>query len=230
MVQVLPTSLSEPIQKRSARRAQPAATPAIQAIVSDLGQVILPFDVERAWSAIIPRCSLGGPEVRRLMRQALEETRLGCGAATGAEFHRCLVERAGLRLSLEEFRVAWSDMFWVDEEVVGLIERAPVRARILLSNTNELHWSWITERYPEALRHFDRLLVSHECRCEKPDPRIYRMAIEATGLPPEAHLFIDDIEENVQGARAVGMRAHLHTGADSLRELFARLRLLRDPD
>src|SRR5262249_5108672 len=113
---------------------------------------------------------------------------------------------------------------------VGLIERAPVRSRILLSNTNELHWSWITEQYPEALSKFDRLLVSHECRCEKPDPRIYRMAIEATGLPPEAHLFIDDIEENVQGGRAVGMQAHLHPGADSLRELFARLRLLRDPD
>jgi HAD superfamily hydrolase (TIGR01509 family) len=164
------------------------------------------------------------------MRQVLDETRLGCGAASGAEFHRCLVERAGLRLSLEQFRVAWSDMFWVDEEVVGMIERAPVRARILLSNTNELHWSWITERYPEALGKFDRLLVSHECRCEKPDPRIYRMAIEATGLCPAAHLFIDDIEENILGARAVGMQAHLHTGAATLRDLFNRIGLVRDAD
>ena len=102
-----------------------------------------------------------------------------------------------------------------------LVRNEVFRRRLLLSNTNELHWSWITDRYAEALRPFDRLLTSHECRLEKPDPAIYRLAIRETGLPPEAHLFIDDIEENVLAAREVGMDAVVHTEAAALRREFA---------
>jgi len=194
----------------------------IQAIVSDLGQVLLPFDVERAWSAILPHCNADPVTVRRTLSSLVRETRLGCGGISGAEFHRRLAEQVGLRLSAEEFRRAWSDMFWEDEAVRRLIERAPVRFRLLLSNTNELHWSWITETYPHLFQAFDQLLVSHECGCEKPDPAIYRRVFAETGLPPEQHLFIDDIAENVEGARAVGMDAILHTGAGMLREEFKR--------
>ena len=57
---------------------------------------------------------------------------------------------------------------------------------------------------------------------KKPDPAIYRKVIEATGRPPEAHLFIDDIAENVEGARAVGMDAVLHTDSESLWREFMR--------
>jgi HAD superfamily hydrolase (TIGR01509 family) len=214
------------VGRPSAGKTGPApprqALPAIQAIVSDLGKVLLPFDVERAWSAVLPHC-LPGPEAARVrIAEIYRELRLGCGGASGEEFHRCLVRQTGLRLNLEQFRAAWSDMFWIDHEVVRMIERAPVRRRVLLSNTNELHWSWIREQYAPVFRKFDRLLVSHECGFEKPAPEIYLMAIQETGLPPEAHLFIDDIEENVVGARAVGMDAVLHTDAASLRREFAR--------
>src|SRR5439155_3530228 len=192
----------------------------IQAIISDLGQVLLPFDTERAWSAILPYCRADEAAVRGALSSLLRETRLGCGGISGAEFHRRLAEQVGLRLSAEEFRNAWSDMFWEDEAVRRLIEEAPVRYRLLLSNTNELHWSWITETYPHVFRAFDRLLVSHECGCEKPDPEIYFRVFDETGLPPEQHLFIDDIEVNVEGARAVGMDAVLHTNAAALRREF----------
>jgi HAD superfamily hydrolase (TIGR01509 family) len=205
-----------------ARDARPE-TGRIAAIVSDLGKVVLPFDVERAWEAVEAGCSRDAAPARQRLPAIMRETRFGCGGVSGEEFHRRLVAEVGLRLSLPEFQVAWSDMFWVDHEVVRLIETAPVRRRVLLSNTNELHWSWITGNYAAALRPFDRLLVSHECGLEKPDPAIYRLVIRETGLPPAAHLFIDDIEENVHGARAVGMEAVLHTDAAALRrELGAR--------
>ncbi len=214
---------------RRAAGADPGLGVRIQAIVSDLGQVILPFDVERAWSAVLPHCDLPATEARSVVRAVMQETRFGCGAVTGEEFHNELVRRAGLRLSLEQFRVAWSDMFWVAPEVIDLIRRAPVRYRLLLSNTNELHWSWITETYAEALADFDHLLVSHECGIEKPVPEIYRMATAITGLRPEEHLFIDDIAENVAGARAVGMDAIRHTDAANLRRELAA-RGLAEPD
>ena len=41
----------------------------------------------------------------------------------------------------------------------------------------------------------------------KPEPRIYELTLEQLGVGPEAALFIDDLEANCDGARALGMRA-----------------------
>lgn len=41
----------------------------------------------------------------------------------------------------------------------------------------------------------------------KPDPRAFTLAAEALGLPPAAILFLDDLPENVDAARRVGMAA-----------------------
>lgn len=198
----------------------------IDVIVSDLGQVILPFDIERAWQAILPRCTRDEAEVRATLPRAVIESGLGVGRASAAEFHARLSECCGLEMPLDEFCAAWSDMFWVDEAVVGMIAASPVRQRVLLSNTNPIHWDWIARTYPEVLRPFDRLIVSHECRLEKPDPEIYRLVARRTGFPLAAHLFIDDLEENVRAARAAGMDGIVHTDAEALRREFARRGLL----
>ena len=41
----------------------------------------------------------------------------------------------------------------------------------------------------------------------KPNPRIYEIALDVMRAEPAASLFVDDREENVAGARAVGLRA-----------------------
>ncbi len=41
----------------------------------------------------------------------------------------------------------------------------------------------------------------------KPDARIYEIALDVMQAEPAASLFVDDREENVAGARAVGLRA-----------------------
>ena len=51
----------------------------------------------------------------------------------------------------------------------------------------------------------------------KPDRAIYRRALDILGRPPERVLFIDDRQQNVDGAAATGMKAILFEGADVLR-------------
>lgn len=58
----------------------------------------------------------------------------------------------------------------------------------------------------------DVLIYSHEVGLAKPDPRVYRLACERLGVPPEQVVFVDDVPECVDGARAVGMRAVLFRG------------------
>ena len=195
----------------------------IQVLVSDLGKVLLPFEVERVWEALNPQFGVTHEEARKVVQALFRETRFGAGGVDGAGFYRHMVERTGLKLPYEAFCVAWSDMFWEDEAVIRMVAEAPVDKRYLLSNTNDIHWRFIQERYPHVLQGFDRLVVSHELRLEKPDAAIYEWVIRDSGYPAAAHLFIDDIAENVEGARAVGMDAILHTDAESLwREFVAR--------
>jgi len=52
----------------------------------------------------------------------------------------------------------------------------------------------------------------------KPDERIYRMAINVLGVPAAACLFVDDRDENLQPAAALGMATHRFVDAGTLRE------------
>lgn len=67
----------------------------------------------------------------------------------------------------------------------------------------------LTQRLRDVGIHelFDAVVCSADVRIAKPEPRIYALAAEAIGLPPGECVFIDDLEANVEAARAAGMQA-----------------------
>lgn len=52
----------------------------------------------------------------------------------------------------------------------------------------------------------DVIVYSHEEGCLKPDPRIYRIVCDRLGVDPVAAVLLDDLQANVDGARALGMQ------------------------
>ncbi|MDZ4721140.1 MAG: HAD family phosphatase [Roseiflexaceae bacterium] len=56
---------------------------------------------------------------------------------------------------------------------------------------------------------FDALISSTAIGLWKPNPQAYLNTAETLGVAPSACLFVDDLEENVEGAQAVGMHAIL---------------------
>jgi putative hydrolase of the HAD superfamily len=60
---------------------------------------------------------------------------------------------------------------------------------------------------------FDAVLISGEIGMRKPDPEIFLHAAALLGLPPDACVFVDDLEQNAEGARAVGMDGIVHRSA-----------------
>jgi putative hydrolase of the HAD superfamily len=65
--------------------------------------------------------------------------------------------------------------------------------------------------------YFDVALSSCYLGLRKPEPAIYRRAIDILGKPPDRILFIDDRQENVAGAAVAGMNTIQFQGAESLR-------------
>lgn len=78
---------------------------------------------------------------------------------------------------------------------------------ILLSNTNELHISWIKEHvnfYEEFKNCFDAFYLSHEINLRKPNANIYEFVLDQHQLKPKEVLFIDDTKENTDAAKSLG--------------------------
>lgn len=62
----------------------------------------------------------------------------------------------------------------------------------------------------DMTRHFDVVLDSHDEGVEKPDPRLFQIALERSGASPDATLHVGDLYQvDVVGARAAGIRAVL---------------------
>ena len=95
----------------------------------------------------------------------------------------------------------------------------------LLSNNNELSMTLHIPNFERAGlpldKTFKKMFLSHEMKLLKPDPEIYRLAIEGSGHKAQECLFIDDSQANVDGALAAGMHAVLYRPqTDNLRILI----------
>lgn len=64
---------------------------------------------------------------------------------------------------------------------------------------------------------FQDIVVSGEEQIVKPDPRIYQILLDRTGIPAEQTLFIDDRMENLIAAQEIGLQTHLFTDAENLK-------------
>ncbi len=96
------------------------------------------------------------------------------------------------------------------------------------ATTGLLSNSWGLGIYPwdRVDTHFDLTVISGQVGLRKPDPAIYRLALERSGGDAADCLFIDDLPANLEVARELGMRTIHHTGevaptAAAVREFLA---------
>jgi 2-haloacid dehalogenase len=86
-----------------------------------------------------------------------------------------------------------------------------------ITNFSADFWPPFHEKERAFFARFRDIVVSGEEKLLKPDPAIYYRALDRFRLRPADALFVDDRRINVEGALAVGMKAHLFTDAADLR-------------
>jgi len=190
------------------------------AVVFDLGNVLIDWDPHPAIAAAV-----GDDEAARFLAsddfdfgawnheqdsgRAFEESEQAAVARVPHWREHILSYRANFDRSLIGEIAATVD-------VLRDLHAAGVR---LLALTN-----WSAELFPVARGRFDFLelfediLVSGEERLAKPDPRIFELLTERSGLPPGECVFVDDKPENVEAARAAGLDGIVFVDDGTLRE------------
>lgn len=202
---------------------------AIEALLFDLGKVLVDFDFELGVQRFAARCSVPANDFAEILRNEQWVRRYECGEITSADYLGYLRETGTLEMDIEEFHESWSSVFLPDlivpESLLGTLrQRYPL---ILVSNTNESHAGFIARRY-RVFDYFHHRILSHEVGSMKPDYRIYEAAIAAAGKPPESLFFTDDREENVQAARELGIHAHRFETVAGLLRAFKELGIETD--
>ena len=142
----------------------------------------------------------------------------------GRDFQDAAAELSGKFPEYAHLISAWGERFGetISDPVPGvhaLVEELDARGVSLFAITNFSgdFWPPFHAKEQAFFARFRDIVVSGTEKMLKPDPAIYYLALERFELRPGEALFIDDRAINVEGARAVGMHAHLFTGADDLR-------------
>lgn len=118
-------------------------------------------------------------------------------------------------LNFTPHRDTWKDAienaFYEKKESFNLIEKLKDRGYHLglLSNTEEPTVSIYSER--EYEKYFQTAIFSCVEKVRKPDKGIYEKALEASCSLPEETVFIDDRQENIEAAIALGIKGILYT-------------------
>ena len=73
----------------------------------------------------------------------------------------------------------------------------------------------------------DRVFASCYIKMRKPEARIYRYALKKMDTAPSEAVFIDNMEENVIGARKVGIKAIKFVGYEQLVKDLRKLKIMR---
>ncbi|MEU6350925.1 HAD-IA family hydrolase [Streptomyces sp. NPDC047072] len=132
------------------------------------------------------------------------------------EYHRVLLNHlavpstpglvADLRLEVPAASVV--ELF---PDVVGTLEEL-ARRGVRMAVVSDA-WPELPSLHAELgiADHFEAYAISAVLGCVKPDPRMYRHASEALGLPPEECVFVDDDPELVEAAVELGYEGRVLT-------------------
>ena len=196
---------------------QQAAASRIHAVLFDYGQVLSGPPDPAAWVRL---CAIAGLDETRL-HDAYWKFRhdYDRDALTGPTYWQAVAAYTGVTFDAGQIAAllavdidVWTNLNWPMVEWAGRLQRADIRTGIL-SNIGDCIAQGIVAKLP-WLAGFDHCTWSYALHMAKPEPAIYLRTAEAMNAAPANILFLDDREENVAAADALGFQAILYKYAD----------------
>lgn len=196
----------------------------IEAVIFDLGNVLIDFDHRIAASRIAGFTDKAPDEIFGLFFDS-ELTRLfEEGKISPQNFFLKVKEILSFKLSFDEFTAIWNDIFFLTGENLAVYKLAQDLKRryksTLLSNINVLHLEYIKKRFP-VFDAFHNVIVSCELGIRKPKAEMYCAALKMLGVAAGNTFYTDDRPELVESASSLGIRGFVFQGVEKLKRDLA---------
>jgi putative hydrolase of the HAD superfamily len=194
--------------------------PKLTTVIFDYGGVLgLPLDPDRE-AAMMALTRLPRAEFYAAYRR--DRVELDRGTLATDEYWRRLFAAGGVRATPallaqieREDALGWSR---VNQKVVdwsyelrdagyltGILSNMPSEKLKFMQADGQFRW----------IKDFDVAVFSCEHLLVKPEASIYRLCLEKLGARPEECIFLDDVPENAEGARSVGIHALVFRSPDA---------------
>lgn len=144
---------------------------------------------------------------------------LDLGTLSEADLIRQLSERTGA--TEEDIWIDINNTPKLNHELLDYIKN-DLKGHYTIGLLTNITTTIIYRIMSEHLPLFDITLISSELGLVKPDPRIFQIAIEKAGVDPSEIIFIDDREENVLAAQALGINGIVYTDFASLQQELSK--------
>lgn len=208
----------------------------IDMVISDFGGV-LTTPLAESFMAVQNSVGISPRDFGQALRDLTESTgtnplfELECGRINEDEFNRSLAGALepiiGHRPDIRHFGLTFFEALDPNVAMIDLIRevrRNGYRTSLLTNNVREWEQMWRSMLPVDEL--FEAVVDSAFVGCRKPDPRIYEILLARVDLPPEACLFIDDMEVNCEAAAELGIQAvHFRETAQARAEVHGLLGL-----
>lgn len=198
-----------------------------EAVVFDLGKVLVDFDYSIAGRRIAAQSRLSAPEVQNYLDHSPLLFRYETGLIKREEFFETVRNHTGFRGGLQEFGSFFADIFTEMPEMTAL--HAALRRKgiptYIFSNTNDLAIEHIRRAFP-FFANFDGYILSYEVGAMKPAAKIYEALEAMTGKRGAQLVYLDDRQENIDAGVARGWQTILQTEPAKSRAAIERLGLL----
>jgi putative hydrolase of the HAD superfamily len=206
----------------------------IKNIIFDYGNVIFEIDFEKAQQAFR---NLGIKDVESVFAHSGQNPlfdKFDKGLIGASEFRSGVRELSGMKNSTdEEIDKAWNSLLiGVPEGNHELMLDLKNKYRtFLLSNNNEIHYSFIMDYLKENHEMqdnsnlFEKDYYSHLMGMRKPNKDIFERVLNEQGLVPEETLFVDDSPQHLEAAGQLGIKTVLFNNPKELKKLIDTLGL-----
>jgi putative hydrolase of the HAD superfamily len=199
----------------------------IEAVIFDLGRVLVAIDdtllVERLFKG------LDAGDTQQLARRTMSAPAMvefNTGRIDAQAFYERMRHAYQWDFDFNTFCELWCRIFYPMEGMQDLVMQLRGTVKLgLLSDTDPVHWNHIITTWP-WISVFEKPTLSYQVGVMKPEPPIYLVAADNINTPPEKCLYIDDLEDNVIAARAVGMSAVRFENVAQLKNVFKREKIL----
>lgn len=186
----------------------------VKQVIFDWGGVIVDIDYHATVNAFT---NLGIADFQEQFTQYKQSTLFKdfeIGKATWHQVCDFIRAKAGQGVGDEAIADAWNAMLLdTPAERIGLLKKLRTIYPIyLLSNTNQVHVDNCMGRINHVHQIdfkglFTKVYLSHEVGLRKPTREIFEFVLDDIGVVPSETLYIDDTEEHIDTADALGFQA-----------------------
>ena len=192
----------------------------IKAVFFDLGGVIVRTEFQAPRQQLADRLGMDYDDLNKIVFDSESSGRASLGEITPDEHWSLVIQR--LKRPASEVMLIRDEFFAgdiIDRTLVEYIRslRGKYKTGLISNAWGDLRDFIVREKFDDA---FDGLIISAEVGAMKPEPKIFRIALEQFGVSPDEAVFVDDFLINIQGCEKIGMKGiHFKDAESAMQQL-----------